>query len=155
MKWLALLGLLPVGLLIGGLWLNAPPVRDPPGPIARLKTYLTTNVAETVPDHAFAELRTPLVRADLPATRAAVHSVMQRLGWEDIQEAGDEIQGTVVTRWLHFRDEVRVRLEATPEATRVHARSASRVGRGDLGANAAHLRTLFAAINDQVAAKPR
>lgn len=47
MKWFALILALPFLLVSGGLLLNRPPLLSPPGPLERLKTYLTTNVAET------------------------------------------------------------------------------------------------------------
>ena len=61
MRWLSLLFVLPILLLVAGLLGNRPPLFSPPGPLERLKAYLTTNVAETRPDHPFPELRTPLL----------------------------------------------------------------------------------------------
>ena len=113
MRWLSLLFVLPILLLVAGLLGNRPPLFSPPGPLERLKAYLTTNVAETRPDHPFPELRTPLLPADLPDTPV-----------------------------LRFRDDVRVRLEKAEGGTWLHARSASRIGKGDLAANARHLRDL-------------
>ena len=150
MKWLVWLLALPLVLLAGGLWLNKPPLLAPPGLLERLKTYLTTHVAETASNHPFAELQTPRVSADLPGTRAAVLSAMAALGWQEIREEPTAIHATVVTRLLRFRDDVTVTFEATDEGTRLHARSASRIGRGDLGANARHLLDLFAAVSDAV-----
>jgi hypothetical protein len=46
-KWFAFLIAVPFLPLAGGLLLNRPPMLSPPGPMERLRTYLTTNVAET------------------------------------------------------------------------------------------------------------
>lgn len=63
MKWFAFLLAMPFLLLAGALLLNRPPIFAPPGPMERLKTYLTTNVAETSEGHDFAELRPLLIAA--------------------------------------------------------------------------------------------
>lgn len=146
MKWLALILALPILMLAGGLLLNRPPLWSPPGPLERLKTYLTTNVAENRPGHPFAELRTPLVRADVERTRAAVLTAMRGLGWKEIREEPGEIRAVAVSPLLRFRDDLTVRLEGTDGGTLLYARSSSRVGKGDLAANARHLRDLFAEV---------
>jgi len=150
MKWLALLLLLPLLLLAGGLVLNRPPLLSPPGPLERLKVYLMTNVAETRVDHPFPELRPLLVPADTVEARVAVRDAMEVLGWTEIREANGEITAVVTTPLFRFRDDVSVHLEPRGDATRLYARSASRVGRGDLAANARHLRQLFEAVERQL-----
>ena len=47
---------------------------------------------------------------------------------------------------LGFIDDIHVRLEVVPGGTRVRARSASRVGKGDFGQNRRNLIELFAAL---------
>lgn len=143
MKWIALALSLPFLALLGGLLGNRPPLLAPPGSLERLKTYLTTNVAETRPDHIFPELRPPLVAADAARTRAIAVGAMRSLGWQEIRDEGNGIGAVVVTPFLGFRDDVTLRLQETDAGTLVHARSASRIGKGDLGANARHLRDLF------------
>ena len=146
MKWLVVLLLLPPALLTGALLLNRPPLFAPPGLLERLRTYLQTNIAETRPEHPFPELRTPLVPVDEAAAQAAVVAAMQRLGWSDVQGMRGEVRAVVVTPLFRFRDDVTVRLEEAGGGTLLHARSASRVGKGDLAANARHLRDLFGAV---------
>jgi hypothetical protein len=146
MKWLALLLAIPFLLLMGGLLLNRPPLFSPPGPIERLKTYLMTNVAETRPNHSFPELRTPLVPSNDETVHAAVLRAMRELGWQEIRDDREEISAVMVSPLFRFRDDVTVRLEQTDRGTLIHARSASRVGKGDLAANARHLLELFAAV---------
>ena len=146
MKWFALLFALPFVLLAGALLLNRPPMLAPPGPMERLTTYLTTNVAETREGHVFPELRPPLFAAEAEATQDAVVRAMRSLGWQEIQETEGEVRAVVVSALFRFRDDVTVRTEATEGGTLLHARSASRVGKGDLAANARHLLALFAQV---------
>ena len=146
MKWFALLLALPLLLLSGGLLLNRPPLLSPPGPLDRLKAYLTTNVAETRLDHEFPELCPPLVPADLTQTTDAVVRAMSSLGWTEIQAMEGEVRSIVVSPLFRFRDDVTVRVENAEGGTLLYARSASRVGKGDVGANAGHRKALFAEV---------
>jgi hypothetical protein len=154
MKWLALLLLLPFLLVAGAIALNRPPLFDPPGVLRRLETYLTTNVAQTAPDHRQPELRTRLYPMDIAELRQATAAAMRELGWKDIRTQGDAIRGVAVTPLLRFRDDVTVHLAAAPGGgTRMDARSASRVGRGDLAANERHLLDLFARLDQRAMAQ--
>jgi hypothetical protein len=146
MKWLVLVLALPFLLLSGGLLLNRPPLLSPPGPLERLKTYLTTNIAETRPDHVFPELRTPLVPADPEQTGDAVLTAMHALGWKEIRAAEGTLSAVVVSPLFRFRDDVTVRLKTAAGGTLLQAHASSRVGKGDLGANGRHLRELFTEI---------
>ena len=90
MKWIVFLLALPFLLLAGGLLLNRPPLLAPPGPVERLKTYLTTNVAETQEGHVFRELRSPLFATEAKATQDAVVAAMRSLGWREVQAIDGE-----------------------------------------------------------------
>jgi uncharacterized protein (DUF1499 family) len=153
MKWFALILALPFLLLAGGLLLNRPPLLAPPGPMERLKTYLTTNVAETQEGHVFPELRPPLFATEAKATQDAVLAAMRSLGWREVQAIDGEVRAVAVSALFRFRDDVTVRLEATEGGTLLHARSASRIGKGDLAANAKHLRLLFAEVERLISMK--
>jgi uncharacterized protein (DUF1499 family) len=145
MKWLVPLLAVPVLLIAGGIASNRPALMSPPGPLARLKTYLTTNVAATRPEHPFPELRTPHLDVEPDLARDGLIAAMRELGWRDIAEEGGELRAVVASPLFRFRDDVTVRLEGVSGGTLVHARSASRVGQGDLAANGRHLQELFAA----------
>ena len=151
MKWFFVLFALPVVLLAGALFLNRPPMLAPPGPTERLRTYLATNVAETREGHDFSELQPPLFAADAEKTQDAVVAAMRSLGWREIQVIQEEVRAVVVSAFFRFRDDVTVRTEATEKGTLLHARSASRVGKGDLAANARHLAVLFARVEHLIA----
>ena len=64
------------------------------------------------------------------------------LGWVVVntdREAG-RIEATDITFWFGFKDDVVVRIRPADGETRVDLRSVSRVGGGDVGANAARIR---------------
>ena len=52
---------------------------------------------------------------------------------------------------LGFRDDVVVRVRATPDGARIDVRSASRYGRHDFGTNASRVRNLISDIDDVLA----
>ena len=138
----------PVLALVGGLLANRVPLFDPPGVAERLAAYLTTNVAETSPAPRFPELAEP--RFDVPPERlfAATGAAIDALGWERTPSAGaGEHRAVVTTRLWRFRDDVLVRAEPAGEGgSRLAIRSSSRVGRGDLGANARHILDLVSQV---------
>ena len=70
------------------------------------------------------------------------------LGWELIASdpAGGRIEATDTTFWFGFTDDVVVRVTPLSTGSRVDVRSLSRVGGGDLGANAARIRKYLAAV---------
>ena len=71
------------------------------------------------------------------------------LGWEiaGIDKAEGRIEATATTRIMRFKDDVVIRIRAMAGGTLLDARSASRVGKSDLGANAQRLRTYLDIVN--------
>ncbi|MCU1385698.1 MAG: Membrane protein [Acidobacteria bacterium] len=70
------------------------------------------------------------------------------LGWELVASdpAAGRIEATDTTFWFGFKDDVVVRVTPQPTGSRIDVRSLSRVGVGDLGANAARIRKYLAAV---------
>ena len=64
------------------------------------------------------------------------------MGWEIVaaDAAAGRIEATDTTFWFGFKDDVVIRVEADGAGSRVDLRSVSRVGVGDVGANAARIR---------------
>jgi len=50
------------------------------------------------------------------------------------------VEATAISFWYGFKDDVVVRIQATDQGSRIDLRSVSRVGRSDVGANAARIR---------------
>ena len=65
----------------------------------------------------------------------------QTLGWtvyaQDIEQG--RIEAVETTFWFGFKDDIVIRIQAADNGSRVDLRSVSRVGRGDMGANAARI----------------
>lgn len=69
-------------------------------------------------------------------------------GWEIVAAEPDEgrIEATATTFWFRFKDDVVIRIRESAGTTYLDARSTSRVGRSDVGKNAARLRAFFDAL---------
>ncbi len=153
LRALAVLAVIGAGALVGSLARNNPPWRDPPGFAARLHTYLTTHVAETRADSPFPELRPRRYPGLAPDAlyRLAVQALehMQRTVIVERQPAARELRAVVRTPLVGYRDDLTVRVEPNPAGTGsvLMARSASRVGRGDLAANTRHLLDFYAELD--------
>ena len=110
--------------------------------------WFTRNWAETGEDGDPA--LAPLVLS-LPLAEALVgieEAIRQLPRWRIDKVDADRltIHACRQTRFLRLVDDVRVRLEPTADGTRVHARSQSRVGIGDLGQNRRNLQQLLTAL---------
>jgi len=70
-------------------------------------------------------------------------------GWEidATDPASGRIEATATTPWFGFRDDVVIRVTPTPSGSRIDVRSLSRVGKGDLGANAKRIRAYLAKLS--------
>jgi uncharacterized protein (DUF1499 family) len=64
------------------------------------------------------------------------------MDWEIVasEPAEGRIEATATTRWFGFKDDIAIRVRPEGQGSRVDVRSKSRVGRSDLGANAARIR---------------
>lgn len=113
----ALAAALPVASLVQAL--SVPRIND-------VNSTLSLAVA---PDLAFGRART----------------VAEGMGWEITKadaKAG-RLDAVATTFWFGFKDDVEVRVAATPAGSQVEVRSKSRVGKGDSGANAKRIQAYF------------
>lgn len=155
-------GLLAVVFLSTGEGGDAPPINDittdlerPPSfaPASAVPAYgdddmlypdeFVPIVREAYPD--LAPIETSLPPADAYARALAT---ARALGWEISWQAPDagRFDATDTTRIFRFVDDVTVRVEPTAKGSRIDLRSRSRVGKGDIGANAARIRRFVAAF---------
>jgi uncharacterized protein (DUF1499 family) len=81
-----------------------------------------------------------------PAAEALARAVAALPRWRVVARQGPVISATRTTRLFRFVDDVLVLLEPADGGTQVRARSASRVGRGDLGQNRRNLAELWRAL---------
>jgi|Marorgknorr_s2lv_3_1036020.scaffolds.fasta_scaffold00014_59 uncharacterized protein (DUF1499 family) len=72
-------------------------------------------------------------------------AAVDRLGWELVSatRSAGRIEATDTTLWFRFKDDIVIIIAAAGNQTLVNARSVSRVGTGDVGANAIRLRAFF------------
>lgn len=150
---LVLLILLPGVFISGALVLNRPPWHEPPGFAARLKLYLTRNIADTHDYWVYPELRPHAYLLSPAVLEQRIKAAAASLGWTlRVESPGqDLLQFECTTPLLRFKDDVTVTVESVSTGSLVHLRSTSRVGQGDLGANTRHVLDFYAAL-DRVAA---
>jgi len=137
---------LAVALSAYSLWSNKVQWNDPPGFWPRLMVYLSQNVAQTDEQADFPELRPRTYAIEAKQFLDELTQYIPALGWNLVGVDADrlELQATVQTRWLGFTDDITIRLEPISKGqTRLHIRSASRVGRADYGANLGHIMRLY------------
>ncbi|WP_172592332.1 DUF1499 domain-containing protein [Nitrosomonas supralitoralis] len=73
---------------------------------------------------------------------------MKKRGWEvlAVSAANGRIEATDTTAIMGFKDDVVIRIRAEGKKSRVDMRSASRVGKGDWGVNAARIRLFLSEL---------
>lgn len=117
--------------------------RDAPNPVAYGGPEIAAQQRKAYPDIEPALLSMSPAQAfdrSLAAARAQ--------GWEIVATVPAEgrIEATDTTRWFGFKDDVVVRVRPEATGSRVDVRSVSRVGRGDVGANARRIREFLGAL---------
>ncbi|MFT5446178.1 MAG: hypothetical protein ACI9DC_001340 [Gammaproteobacteria bacterium] len=146
---LGLVSIALVAMVFGGLYMNRAPLFEPPGFGVRMGLYLRSNVAETSSQSVLPELSPLLLRGDPQSALRAVMRAAVELGWHEVtlDEDAGRVRATVVSSLFRFRDDVRVSVSTQRAGqTEINVRCASRVGRGDLGANAHHIMQLRDAL---------
>ncbi len=91
----------------------------------------------------------PLVLGLPPADAFALAlRAAHAMGWEVVAQdpAAGRIEATATTLWFGFRDDVVVRVTPADGGSRIDVRSLSRVGVGDVGANAKRIRAYLGRI---------
>jgi uncharacterized protein (DUF1499 family) len=108
---------------------------------AQVRAYPTvkTMVLESEPEEAF--------QLVLRAVKALKWRVIEEIRPDDRRGLG-QIEAIDETRLLRFRDDITIRFRWTGSETRVDIRSASRIGRHDLGANAARILRLMQQVTN-------
>jgi uncharacterized protein (DUF1499 family) len=158
---IGVLGLLPV-LVPALLAAGAPPINDITTDPSDPPTLLAGRALEGAGlsmtyDPSFAPITreaypdlAPL-HLDLPASwvvdRAA--RCLETLGGAQVirDPEGGGVQATFVTTIFRFRDDVAVRVRPAGDGARADVRSRSRVGKGDMGANAARVRAITSCLS--------
>ncbi len=170
--WLALLAGLAVtannGLVIGQAS-DAPAIHDittdtdnPPAFVAilplrqidaRNPPEYAGPAAAAAQKQAFPDLQPLQVSQPANVVFAAAKDVVTEKGWTlvDASEVEGRIEATAETPWVHFKDDVVIRILPGRDQTRVDVRSKSRIGRGDMGANARRVQDYLATLQSRLA----
>lgn len=85
-----------------------------------------------------------------PMALSAAEAVVLDHGWELVEVTDTTIEATATTTWFGFKDDVVIRLTETEDGMRIDMRSASRLGRGDMGTNAARIRDYLEVLEQRV-----
>jgi hypothetical protein len=91
---------------------------------------------------AYGDLTALVVQMTPAAAFAAALAAARELGWEIVHRDASRRAFRAVDRTTVFRfvDDIAVRVATHPQGARVDTRSRSRIGRGDVGANARRIR---------------
>lgn len=98
---------------------------------------------------AYPQIRPVVLAGVAPADAyARARAAAQAAGWAIVTDdpAAGRLEATATTSWYGFRDDVVVQVSAGPAGSRIDARSVSRVGVSDLGANARRLEAFLRAV---------
>lgn len=153
-----LLLILPLAAVLIAIAMNRPMLWNPPGFTNRLSIYFRYNAAETTGNPFLPELRIRSYPVSEETMKGAVARTVRSLpGWTLIREEGElgVYQVEVASRLWGFRDDLSILVtRSASDGVEVYLYSASRVGRGDLGANRAHILTFYEALERRLKEGP-
>ena len=127
-----------------------------PGILPRLTTFLSTNSAETDQNSLFPELKPrqysfnqEILNHDDVIER--IKSSALRLGYEldEDNSTSMDLKFTITTKFLKFIDDLSIQAEINQQSLIINAKSSSRKGRADFGANIANIRRLFEILDQE------
>lgn len=134
---------------------EANPINDYQVPLSEIEMYAGSPPELAIKSHAqiindtYADLSPlPLGGASRADAVAAVAAAMGNMGFSDIRSDVEEgrVEGVAETFWYGFKDDVVARIGEQE----IDFRSVSRVGRSDLGANAARIAELRSRVAGQI-----
>jgi fatty-acyl-CoA synthase len=138
---------------------GANPVHPLTTPLSSIEAYrgprFAGQQARTVGDlgrEAYPDLRPVTVNPNPEPLFAVLREQAQGRGWTIVSDdpGTGTFEATAETFWFGFKDDVAVRVRpgGAPNQLQIDARSTSRVGLSDMGANAARLRDFLADVGD-------
>ena len=125
----------------------APLRADAPNPVEYAGEDTARQQAEAYP-----ELQTVTFSAPPDEVFEAAEDTARAMGWALVAaEKGDGlIEATDTTFWYGFKDDVVIRIQAGSDGTLVDVRSKSRLGRSDLGKNAARIEAFLERLQQRM-----
>ena len=118
----------------------APLRADAPNPVE----YAGAEAAEQQRT-AYPDLQTLTYSQSKPELVEASKQAVENLGWELVNTDADKgiVEATETTAWFGFKDDVVIRVTDNDSERLVDIRSKSRIGKSDLGKNAARIHALI------------
>ena len=133
---------------------NGVSITADPGSITRLKQFLSTNIATTEKNSVYPELQPKHYSIDSDKVENVsisekIRIAAEKAGFQFItnQVETNQIQLTRSTKLLNFIDDIEVKFEVIESELVINAKSSSRKGRADFGANLANIKQLFSALD--------
>ncbi|WP_201593060.1 DUF1499 domain-containing protein [Psychrobacter fozii] len=123
----------------------APLRADAPNPVE----YAGAEAAEQQRT-AYPDLQTLTYSQSKPELVEASKQAVENLGWELVNTDANEgiVEATETTAWFGFKDDIIIRVTDNDSERLVDIRSKSRIGKSDLGKNAARIRALIEELDD-------
>ncbi|TFH86911.1 DUF1499 domain-containing protein [Billgrantia azerbaijanica] len=133
-------------------------ILDPPAFEALAEARRAAPNGVAYPGEAFARhqrsaypwVRPVTLPVPLAEARTAAEATAREMGWEIAATTETRIEATATTFWFGFKDDVVIRLTPVQEGVRVDVRSASRLGKSDLGTNATRIHDFLTALHARV-----
>jgi len=96
----------------------------------------------------FPEIKPLDVPLPPPAAYAKALAAAREMGWEIVaaDASAGRIEATATTRFFAFKDDIVVRITPNGTGSRIDVRSASRVGKSDIGTNAKRVREYLGSL---------
>ena len=123
----------------------APLRADAPNPVE----YAGAEAAEQQRT-AYPDLQTLTYSQSKPELVEASKQAVENLGWELVNTDADKgiVEATETTAWFGFKDDVIIRVTDNDSERLVDIRSKSRIGKSDLGKNAARIHALIEELDE-------
>jgi len=99
---------------------------------------------------AYPDIRPLMMAMPVDSAYSLAVRTVREMGWELVDQSRREgrIEATATTPWFGFKDDVVIRVSSASGISRVDVRSVSRVGRGDVGANAKRIRAYLQRLRE-------
>lgn len=98
---------------------------------------------------AYPQLQPIILDMPLASAMNAAKAIIQARGWEIASTTDNTIEATATTRWFGFKDDVVIRMTEIEGRVKVDMRSASRVGKSDVGTNAERIQHFLEDLTNQ------
>lgn len=116
------------------IFIKAPTLRQPGDNSLQ---YKTANIP--LQQQAYPALKTLISPLSVAESQRKAYKIASEMGWLVYYQHEGHIEAQAGSFWFGFIDDISIRIQATSSGSKIDLRSASRVGKGDLGANAKRL----------------